>query len=107
MEPAGVGDAGWVTTSGTASVRMAGGRFHADLDIGPGQAGADVLLVGRIAGNRITGRETLLNTDANPAPVHGVMQRHRLGDIIEERITFSGGQSGPASFLGLYRHIPR
>ena len=95
---------GWEMTSGTASVRIAGGRFHADLLPGPNQSGADISLDGLIGDGQIRATEVLLGTDAAPAIVTGTVHRQPIGGrLFEERITFRGGQSGDASFLGLYR----
>lgn len=107
VEPARDSRSGWVTISGTAAVQIVENRFHADLQVDPDQTGADITLDGIISGERIGAKEALLNTDAAPAPVKGRLRRERIGDSLEERIAFRGGQSGDASFLGLYRRTSR
>ncbi|UAK26093.1 hypothetical protein [Sphingomonas nostoxanthinifaciens] len=105
-EPAITERNGWVTLVGGGEVTMAGGRFHALLHLDPEEAGAEIALDGRIAGDRVVAQEILLNTDAGPVMVHGTIKRTPRGDgWMIETIVFRGGQSGDASFLGLVRRV--
>jgi hypothetical protein len=95
---------GWTTTSGTAAVHIHGRRFHADLQLGPNNvSGANVSLDGLINRGKIRATEVLLNTDAEPTTVTGTLRRQPIGPgFFTERVVFHGGQSGEASFLGLW-----
>jgi len=99
---------GWSIRKGTGSVQIDGRQFHAELSRDPHEpSGANLRLQGVVEEGSVKATETLLNTDANPTTVKGSIHTQPLGDMVEERITFHGGQSGEASYLGLYRLAPR
>jgi hypothetical protein len=98
---------GWSIRKGTGSVQIDGRQFHAELSPNPESSGANLSLQGVVQQGSVNATETLLGTDANPTTVLGAVHTQALGGMVEERITFHGGQSGEASYLGLYRLAPR
>lgn len=108
VEPARSSATGWVTITGAADVKMSGTRFHADLRPDQREGSTGLTLDGRISGARVRATEVLLNTDADPMLVRGIIRRTRFGGgTTEERIVFRGGQAGDASYLGLARSVRR
>ena len=100
---------GWRITRGTATVQLNGRHFSADLQLNPNEpSGANINLQGSVEHGVIHAMEILLNTDADPAAVSGTIVSQPHGDMLAQRITFRGGQSGETSYLSLYRlTLPR
>lgn len=108
VEATGANTTGWAVTAGTGTVHVDGSSFRADLRLNHDEQGADISLRGRVDRESVRATETLLNTDANPVAITGRLHVRSLGkDWVEERIIFRGGQSGDASYLGLYRVVAR
>lgn len=106
VEASGESATGWTTTSGSAAVQIFGRRFHADLWLNDNPSRVYITLDGVIDNGRLRAKEVLLNTDATPANITGALHSEALGQrLTEQRIVFHGGQSGDASFLGLYRRV--
>lgn len=95
---------GWRVVRGTGTVQLNDHNFSAELQLNPDEpSGANISLQGTVERGVIYATEILLNTDASPAAVSGTIQTQPHGDMLAQRITFRGGQSGETSYLSLYR----
>lgn len=93
----------WLTNTGSASVRMNGGQFQAELYEAGNGAGLRHKMRGKIVGSRVATAVSTMNTDSGEIQMTGKYSRQVLrsfaGAPVFENIALSEG----CSFIGLSR----